>query len=117
MAELRVKEITTFNYKRPAIKKGYANQTLHVDLSSAGVVVKPVSGEMKEIFVGGKGFGLWLLWNSPDIKIKGKSRVNLPNNLIDCTFEVEFQNVSTETTKVATIIIRQPLSEPGRSLL
>jgi aldehyde:ferredoxin oxidoreductase len=64
MAEVKVKEIKTLNYARPAIQKGYANQTLYVDLSDSKISIKPVSEKMKEIFVGGKGFDLWLLWNA-----------------------------------------------------
>jgi aldehyde:ferredoxin oxidoreductase len=52
MAEVKVKEIKTLNYARPAIQKGYANQTLYVDLSDSKISIKPVSEKMKEIFVG-----------------------------------------------------------------
>jgi aldehyde:ferredoxin oxidoreductase len=78
MADFAAKEIKAFAYRRSTIQKGYANQTLHVDLASADVVMKPVSEEMKEIFVGGKGFDLWLLWNS----VRGTTRWNDPENAI-----------------------------------
>jgi len=52
MAEVKVKEIQTLDYGRPAIQKGYANQTLHVDLAASQISIKPVSEQMKEIFVG-----------------------------------------------------------------
>ena len=64
MAEVKVKEIQTLNYERPAIQKGYANQTLYVDLAASQISIKPVNEKMKEIFVGGKGFDLWFLWNA-----------------------------------------------------
>ena len=48
----------------PEIDRGYANQTLYVNVSEADMAIKPVSEEMKHIFVGGKGFDLWLLWNA-----------------------------------------------------
>ena len=78
MAEVKVKEIKTLNYARPAIKKGYANQTLDVDLSDSKISIKPVSEKMKEIFVGGKGFDLWLLWNA----VQGHTRWSDPENAL-----------------------------------
>jgi aldehyde:ferredoxin oxidoreductase len=78
MAEVKVKEIRTFNYERAAIQKGYANQTLHVDLADSKISIKPVSEKMKEIFVGGKGFDLWFLWNA----VKGSTRWKDPENAL-----------------------------------
>jgi aldehyde:ferredoxin oxidoreductase len=48
---------------RPVIK-GYANRTLKIDLDNNSVEIKPVTDQMKEIFTGGRGFCLWLLWNA-----------------------------------------------------
>jgi aldehyde:ferredoxin oxidoreductase len=53
-----------FKYTVPQIDKGYANQTLYVNLSDDTIKVKPVDQKMKETFTGGKGFDLWLMWNS-----------------------------------------------------
>ena len=64
MTELGVKEIKAFEYKRPDIEKGYANQTLAVDLSTSEISSKPVTDEMKQVFIGGRGFDLWLLWHA-----------------------------------------------------
>jgi len=46
------------------VQKGYANRTLYINLSNNEITIKPVSDEMKEKFIGGKGFDLWLMWNS-----------------------------------------------------
>jgi aldehyde:ferredoxin oxidoreductase len=78
MAHVTFREITTLQYERPAIKRGYANQTLQVDLSSGVISINPVTETMKETFVGGKGFDLWLLWNS----VKGTTRWNDPENAV-----------------------------------
>ena len=78
MAEVKVKEIRTLNYERPSIQRGYANQTLYVDLSDSTISIKPVSGMMKETFVGGKGFDLWLLWNA----VKNNTRWSDPENAL-----------------------------------
>jgi len=50
-----VRETETFSYERPAIKKGYANQTLCVNLSNSKISIKPVSDKMKET-LSGEGF-------------------------------------------------------------
>jgi aldehyde:ferredoxin oxidoreductase len=78
MTELKVKEIKTLRYERPAIKRGYANQTLSVNLSGSKISIKPVSDTMKETFVGGKGFDLWLLWNA----VNGNTRWDSPENAL-----------------------------------
>ena len=52
------------------IERGYNNRTLYVNLSENNIFEKPVSQEMKEKFIGGKGFGLRLLWDAthPDTR-------------------------------------------------
>jgi aldehyde:ferredoxin oxidoreductase len=45
-------------------QKGYNDRTLHVDLNTREIREKPVTRQMKELFVGGRGFGLWQLWNA-----------------------------------------------------
>jgi len=51
------------NYTFDDIKYGYANQTLYINLSTNQIEIKPVSEKMKDLFIGGKGFDLWLMWN------------------------------------------------------
>lgn len=53
-----------FTYRLGKVERGYNNRTLHIDLSKMQITSKPVSAEMKEKFTGGRGFNLWLLWNS-----------------------------------------------------
>ncbi|MHA2205806.1 MAG: aldehyde ferredoxin oxidoreductase family protein [Candidatus Thorarchaeota archaeon] len=52
-----------FSYDVPKIERGYASQTLYVNLSDNTIKAKPVDEMMKETFTGGKGFDLWLMWN------------------------------------------------------
>ncbi|TFG14179.1 aldehyde:ferredoxin oxidoreductase [Candidatus Thorarchaeota archaeon] len=56
--------IKEFEYEIPKLEHGYNNQTLYVNLSDNSIEIKPVDGKMKEAFTGGKGFDLWLMWNS-----------------------------------------------------
>ena len=51
-------------YEIQEVQKGYANRTLYINLTRNEIIIKPVSDEMKEKFIGGKGFDLWLMWNS-----------------------------------------------------
>jgi len=78
MTELRFKEIKTLKYERATLEGGYANQTLYVNLSKPGISIKPVTQKMKETFIGGKGFDLWLLWNA----VKGTTQWDDPENAI-----------------------------------
>jgi len=78
MTELRFEEIKTLKYRRPTVEKGYANQTLYLNLSGPEISIKPVTEQMKEIFIGGKGFDLWLLWNA----VKGTTQWDDPENAL-----------------------------------
>ncbi|MFX1394267.1 MAG: aldehyde ferredoxin oxidoreductase family protein [Promethearchaeota archaeon] len=44
--------------------RGYTNRTLYINLTTKEIKIKPVTNEMKEKFIGGRGFDLWLMWNS-----------------------------------------------------
>ena len=78
MKVFKTKEIKTFQYDRPVIERGYAGQTLSINLSNTDISIKPVTDKMKEVFIGGKGFDLWLLWNA----VKGTTSWNDPENAI-----------------------------------
>jgi aldehyde:ferredoxin oxidoreductase len=56
--------LVEYEYKLRPVERGYANRTLHVDLTKTVITEKPVTQDMKEIFTGGRGFALWLLWNA-----------------------------------------------------
>jgi aldehyde:ferredoxin oxidoreductase len=56
--------IAEFKYKLGKVERGYANRTLYVNLSNMQITEKTVSEKMKEIFTGGRGFNLWLLWDA-----------------------------------------------------
>ena len=73
-----LRELKTISYKRPTIKKGYANQFLCIDISDLDISFKQVTEEIKSTFIGGKGFDLWLLWNA----VKKTTKWNDPENAI-----------------------------------
>jgi aldehyde:ferredoxin oxidoreductase len=63
-------------YPPRQVTRGYANQTLHVDLSKRSIEIRPVDDYMRETFTGGKGFDLYLMWQS----IKGPIPWDSPEN-------------------------------------
>lgn len=62
--------LSEFKYVPAMIEKGYANQTLYINLSNNEIRSKEVTQHMKDKFIGGKGFGLYYLWQAvtPDTK-------------------------------------------------
>ena len=78
MENFKLKTIKKINYDKPDVEKGYANQTLYVDISTTDIFIKPVTEKMKEVFIGGRGFGLYLLWQA----VKGATRWDDSENTI-----------------------------------
>ena len=64
------KTLAQYEYTKNPVERGYANRTLYINISDLTIKEKPVSQKMKEIFTGGRGFCLWLLWNACDIGYK-----------------------------------------------
>ncbi|MDW7739429.1 MAG: aldehyde ferredoxin oxidoreductase C-terminal domain-containing protein [Bacillota bacterium] len=64
------KVLAEFNYEPATVEKGYSGKTLYVNLSDLSVKPKDVTQQMKDKFIGGKGFGLWYLWNAVTPKTK-----------------------------------------------
>jgi len=67
-----------YSYKMAPIDKGYNNRTLYINLSDNTIKEKQVTEQMKEKFIGGKGFGLRLLWDGT----KPNTKWNDPENEI-----------------------------------
>ncbi|MBI4646566.1 MAG: aldehyde:ferredoxin oxidoreductase [Bacteroidia bacterium] len=57
------KILAKYAYQKRELQRGYADKTLYVDISNIIIKEKPVPAEMKEKFIGGKGYGLRLLWD------------------------------------------------------
>jgi aldehyde:ferredoxin oxidoreductase len=53
-----------FAYPLKKVERGYNNRTLYINLTDNQIKSKPVTDYMKDTFVGGRGFNLWLLWNA-----------------------------------------------------
>lgn len=53
-----------WDYDWKPLDKGYTDKVLHINVGSAEVSEKNVTTEVKEKFIGGKGYGLRLLWDA-----------------------------------------------------
>ena len=72
------KVLTEYTYQPSQVDKGYTGKTLYVNLSEGKIEPKTVTQKMKDVFIGGKGFGLWYLWQA----ITPKTKWNDPENEI-----------------------------------
>jgi len=70
--------LASYNYKIKPVDKGYANRTLHINLEDYSIQEQPVTQQMKDLFTGGRGFALWLLWKA----IKDNTQWNDPENAL-----------------------------------
>jgi len=67
--------LESFKFDVVDLQHGYADRTLRIDLAQNDVSIQPVTQQMKDLWVGGKGFDLWLMfqeitkstcWDSPE---------------------------------------------------
>ena len=58
------KLLKEWKYELRPIEKGYNDRTLYVNVGSNEIKEKPVPQQTKEKFIGGKGYGLRLLWDA-----------------------------------------------------
>jgi aldehyde:ferredoxin oxidoreductase len=72
------KLLKTWSYDWTALDKGYTDKTLYINVGNNEIKEKVVPAEMKEKFIGGKGYGLKLLWEAT----KPNTKWNDPENEI-----------------------------------
>ncbi|MBU1368527.1 MAG: aldehyde:ferredoxin oxidoreductase, partial [Bacteroidetes bacterium] len=65
-------------YNWTALEKGYTDKVLHINLSENAILEKTVPAEVKEKFIGGRGYGLRYLWDAT----KPNTKWNDPENEI-----------------------------------
>lgn len=70
--------LVSFEYTPAPLMRGYADKILYVNLSENRISEKAVTSVMKETFVGGRGFGMKLLWDG----IQDTTKWNDPENEI-----------------------------------
>src|SRR5512140_3754397 len=68
--------LAEFTYELRPVERGYANRTLYINLDTNTIYEKPVTQQMKDLFTGGRGFGLKLLWDA----VTSNTKWNDPEN-------------------------------------
>jgi aldehyde:ferredoxin oxidoreductase len=68
--KMQHKLLNRWEYKWMPLSKGYTDKILYINVGTSEVREKNVPAQMKEKFIGGKGYGLRLLWDAtkPDTK-------------------------------------------------
>ena len=72
------KLLASFDYKPKEIEKGYTDKRLYINLSENKIESKSVDPQVKEKFTGGRGYGIWYLWDA----VSSKTKWNDPENEI-----------------------------------
>ncbi len=70
--------LAEFTYELRPVERGYANRTLYINLDDKTIKEKPVTQQMKDLFTGGRGFGLKLLWDA----VKPTTKWDDPENAL-----------------------------------
>ena len=70
--------IKEWRYEPTPVERGYTGKTLYVNIETGEIEARPVTQEMREKFIGGRGFGLWRLWHA----INDDTKWNDPENEI-----------------------------------
>lgn len=76
--DTRQRLLKGYDYQWTALNKGYTDKILYINVGSCDVKIKDVPLLMKEKFIGGKGYGLKLLWEGT----KPETKWNDPENEI-----------------------------------
>lgn len=71
----------SFKFGPGGVNRGYNDRRLYVNLSENKIESKSISEQVKEKFTGGRGYGLWYLWNA----VSGSTKWNDPENEIIIT--------------------------------
>ncbi|MBT5427073.1 MAG: hypothetical protein HOK84_12810 [Bacteroidetes bacterium] len=67
--------LAEFSYDPVELQRGYTNRTLRFDISKNSIEEQAITQQMKDLWIGGKGFDLWLMlqeissqtkWDSPE---------------------------------------------------
>jgi len=73
-----MKLLAEYKYNPTEIVKGYNDRSLKIDISDLAISEKEIPQQMKEKFIGGKGFGLRYLWDA----VTPETKWNSPENEI-----------------------------------
>ncbi|MCD4701973.1 MAG: hypothetical protein K8S24_08980 [Candidatus Aegiribacteria sp.] len=66
----------TLKYSPKPSIRGYTGEILRIDISEPSFRIIPVTEKIKEVFTGGKGFDLWMMWQEVTSETKWDSPEN-----------------------------------------
>ena len=98
--------LAEYTYDLKPVFRGYANRTLSINLSTQEITEKPVTQQMKDLFTGGRGFALWLLWNA----VNEKTRWNDPENALVIANGPISGNTAYPGSGKSTVVTLSPLT-------
>ena len=78
MAQINLKEIKRESYQPAKVCQGYTDHSLHINLSENVINIRNIEEEIKQKFIGGKGYDLWLMWHA----VSKTTRWDDPENAI-----------------------------------
>ena len=58
--------LAEFSFEPVGLERGYAGRTLRIDVGAGQCRIDPVDQQMKDLWIGGKGFDLWLMTKEID---------------------------------------------------
>jgi NADH:ubiquinone oxidoreductase subunit E len=70
------KILTEFKFEDVELKQGYANRALRIDLTKNEITILQVTQQMKDLWIGGKGFDLWYMFQEINKNTKWDSNEN-----------------------------------------
>jgi len=78
MGRMNLTETKSVSYERAEVNKGYTDVSLRINLTTTDILINPIAASVKEKFIGGKGYDLWMMWNA----VSGETRWDSPENAI-----------------------------------
>ncbi len=66
------------NYQKTKVVKGYTDRLLHVDLKNKKIEIKEISAETKNMFIGGRGYCLKMVYDGTE----ASTRYDSPENVL-----------------------------------
>jgi len=74
--------LTSYNFEPGKVDRGYTDRRLYINLSENKIEERTIEPLVKEVFTGGRGYGIWYLWQA----ISPENKWNDPENeIIFCT--------------------------------
>ncbi|MCQ3937803.1 MAG: aldehyde:ferredoxin oxidoreductase [Chloroflexi bacterium] len=96
-----------YSYELRPVERGYANRTLYINLNDNAIYEKPVTQQMKDLFTGGRGFALKLLWDA----VTPETKWNDPQNELVIANGPICGITAYPGTGKATVVTLSPLTE------